>query len=60
MRVDTAASGARAERVPSRKERIDAEAWRLHRANGHPEGYDGPCWGPTEDEKQQAKETVDG
>jgi len=31
-------------------------AWDLHRANGHPLGYDGPCWGPTMKEFDQAKE----
>jgi hypothetical protein len=23
-------------------------AWKRHREVGEPEGYDGPCWGPTE------------
>lgn len=45
-------------RVLTRPQRIDAEAWRIHRENGHPEGYDGPCWGPTIEERKQAKENV--
>ena len=35
---------------PSKKE-IDAEAWRIHRC---PEHYDGPCWGPTAEDRHQA------
>lgn len=27
----------------------------LHRQNGHPEGYDGPCWGPTQAELEEAE-----
>lgn len=33
-------------------------AWEIHRANGHPRGYEGPCWGPTQDEVTQAKSEV--
>lgn len=39
-------------RKPSRE--IMARAWELHRRNGHPAGYDGPCWGPTEAEIEEA------
>lgn len=34
---------------------IQAEACRLHAAEGHPEGYEGPCWGPTLANIEQAK-----
>ncbi len=30
-------------------------AWELHRANGHPPRYDGPCWGPTTTEREEAQ-----
>lgn len=30
---------------------IDAEARRIHRCS---EGYDGPCWGPTDEDRHQA------
>lgn len=33
---------------------IQRRAWELHRQNGHPKGYDGPCWGPTMEETAQA------
>lgn len=38
---------------------IQREAWRLHRENGHPEGYDGPCWGPTQAEVEQARANLE-
>lgn len=25
----------------------ERKAWTRHHEVGHPEGYDGPCWGPT-------------
>jgi hypothetical protein len=34
---------------------VMAKAWALHKKNGHPEGYDGPCWGPTLEEMSQAR-----
>lgn len=34
---------------------VQVRAWELHRANGHPPGYDGPCWGPTLAELRQAQ-----
>jgi hypothetical protein len=37
---------------------IMEEAWKLHRKNGHPAGYTGPCWGPTLDELDQARVIV--
>lgn len=33
---------------------VQARAWELHHRNGHPTGYDGPCWGPTLAELEQA------
>ena len=55
-----------AESVVAMERRIKREsqtdAWRraheLHRRNGHPEGYDGPCWGPTEAEWEEARTDV--
>ena len=41
-------------------ERIAARAWELHHSNGHPEGYDGPCWGPTLAEIDEAKRQITG
>jgi hypothetical protein len=38
---------------------VSRRAWELHRANGHPPGYDGPCWGPTEDEIEEARRQLD-
>lgn len=35
-------------------------AWEIHRENGHPPGYDGPCWGPTLDEIEQAYRELTG
>ena len=37
---------------------IMKRAWELHRANGHPKGYVGPCWGPTMEEIKQAKQEL--
>jgi hypothetical protein len=33
-------------------------AWKLHHENGHPDGYDGPCWGPTMKEVEQVREQL--
>lgn len=33
---------------------VRALAWEIHERNGHPDGYDGPCWGPTLDETDEA------
>ena len=33
---------------------VSLRAWELHRENGHPPDFDGPCWGPTPDELAQA------
>ena len=33
------------------KAQIDTEARRIHRC---PENYDGPCWGPTHEDRHQA------
>jgi|SRR5216684_1929039 len=34
------------------------KAWALHRKHGHPAGYEGPCWGPTLVELQEARDYV--
>jgi hypothetical protein len=31
----------------SKKAEREERAWARHREIGEPEGYDGPCWGPT-------------
>lgn len=33
---------------------VRALAWELHERAGHPDGYDGPCWGPTLDDIDRA------
>jgi len=33
-------------------------AMELHRQHGHPEGYEGPCWGPTVAELEEARAGV--
>ena len=38
---------------------IYQRAMELHRRNGHPEGYVGPCWGPTLAELDEAKRTAE-
>lgn len=30
-------------------------AARIHRERGEPPGYEGPCWGPTDDDMAEAK-----
>lgn len=37
---------------------VREEAWRIHRAEGHPEGYEGPCWGPTAANVEQARKNL--
>lgn len=39
---------------------VQRRAWELHREHGHPKGYDGPCWGPTMAELEQAKTEQSG
>lgn len=36
----------------------DRLAWELHRQNGHPEGYEGPCWGPTPAEREEVRNAI--
>lgn len=45
--------------VPSPNTQVGARAWEIHRINGHPKGYKGPCWGPLPDEVEQAKREID-
>lgn len=40
--------------------RVRDLANQLHRENGHPKGYDGPCWGPTQAEWAEARRVVSG
>lgn len=42
----------------SRISDIRAEAWRIHLAEGHPVRYEGPCWGPTQANIEQAKRNL--
>lgn len=42
-------------RPPSETETL---AWEIHRENGHAEGYDGPCWGPTLEERREARQRI--
>lgn len=35
--------------------KVRNRAWELHREHGHPKDYDGPCWGPTFTELEQAR-----
>jgi hypothetical protein len=37
---------------------VQREAWRIHHAEGHPDGYEGPCWGPTAQNVEQAKKNL--
>lgn len=37
---------------------LKLRAWNIHRANGHPPGYVGPCWGPTAAELEEAKKEL--
>jgi hypothetical protein len=39
---------------------VQARAREIHDRNGHPVGYDGPCWGPTREEREQAKRELMG
>jgi ribosomal protein L37AE/L43A len=40
---------------PTIAEQIKAESWKIHRC---PREYEGPCWGPTEEDKAQAHENI--
>jgi hypothetical protein len=44
--------------MKSKLTEVERLAWRFHHANGHPDGYDGPCWGPTEAELAEARRVV--
>jgi hypothetical protein len=33
-------------------------AWEIHRRNGHPPNYDGPCWGPLDHEVEEAEQIM--
>lgn len=42
-----------------RQQRVNIDqqrAWEIHREAGHPPRYDGPCWGPTPEERRQASD----
>jgi len=43
--------------LPHKKE-VRKVAWKMHLANGHQKGYDGPCWGPTLKELEEAEALV--
>jgi hypothetical protein len=34
---------------------LEELAWKLHREHGHADDYEGPCWGPTFAEREEAK-----
>jgi hypothetical protein len=44
--------------ITKRTQRVIDRAWELHRENGHPKGYEGPCWGPTLMETIQAQNEI--
>lgn len=53
--VTVVASVNKTEKVRTRSARIQARARELHRC---PDGYSGPCWGPTYEDVHRATEMV--